>query len=122
MNGVLCILLSDVTYLRLVSALVSVALYPNSIWQNDGSMERMYVCMHVCICMNFVCICCIYIMYCVFMYVLTSCTVHWAKKLQQPGKLVAGRSVMISYKQMIKLFLKINVSCVKEHELRCSVM
>lgn len=29
---------------------------------------------------------------------------------------------MISYKQVIiKLFLKINVSCVKEHELHCSV-
>ena len=60
----------------------------------------------------------------VCMYVLTSCTVHLSKKLQQSGKSVArGGSIIISYKQVIiKLFIKINVSCVKEHELHCSVM
>jgi hypothetical protein len=75
---------------------------------------------------TYVCMCCIYYVLCTYvcMYVCsTSCTVHWSKKLQQPGKMVARRSVMISYKQVIiKLFLKINVSCVKEHELHYSVM
>jgi len=44
-NDVLCMLLSDVTYL----ILVSVVSYPNSISQNDGSMERMYVLCVACI-------------------------------------------------------------------------
>ena len=62
-NGVLCMLLSDVTYLRLVSVLVSVVSYPNSISQKDGPMERMYVCVCVCV-FEFM-----YVLYILCMYV-----------------------------------------------------